>query len=100
MHFAQWRRGLETRAHRLRGLAPNPSRPRPTAMRSSLCQLPARFGLAGAEARAEDENAPGKVNPQQQRHDPAKAPRSEEHTSELQSRLHLACRLLLDKNKV
>src|SRR2546422_4215565 len=28
------------------------------------------------------------------------APRSEEHTSELQSRLHLVCRLLLDKKKV
>src|SRR2546429_6109275 len=27
------------------------------------------------------------------------APRSEEHTSELQSRLHLVCRLLLDKTK-
>src|SRR2546429_7202230 len=27
------------------------------------------------------------------------AKRSEEHTSELQSRLHLACRLLLEKNK-
>src|SRR2546429_1712323 len=26
--------------------------------------------------------------------------RSEEHTSELQSRLHLVCRLLLEKNKV
>src|SRR5687768_18443441 len=26
-------------------------------------------------------------------------PRSEEHTSELQSRLHLVCRLLLDKKK-
>src|SRR2546422_9373444 len=30
--------------------------------------------------------------------DPA-APRSEEHTSELQSRLHLVCRLLLEKKK-
>src|SRR5687768_18252214 len=33
-------------------------------------------------------------------HDPstsAKAARSEEHTSELQSRLHLVCRLLLEK---
>src|SRR5216684_1135895 len=30
------------------------------------------------------------------RHDPA---RSEEHTSELQSRLHLVCRLLLEKKK-
>src|SRR2546422_5138784 len=28
-----------------------------------------------------------------------KDPRSEEHTSELQSRLHLVCRLLLEKKK-
>src|SRR2546422_9815929 len=33
----------------------------------------------------------------QKRH--AIAPRSEEHTSELQSRLHLVCRLLLEKKK-
>src|SRR5205809_4664225 len=30
---------------------------------------------------------------------PRHAPRSEEHTSELQSRLHLVCRLLLEKKK-
>src|SRR2546429_9650242 len=30
---------------------------------------------------------------------PALARRSEEHTSELQSRLHLVCRLLLEKKK-
>src|SRR2546422_5659498 len=30
---------------------------------------------------------------------PVKKPRSEEHTSELQSRLHLVCRLLLEKKK-
>src|SRR2546429_5313854 len=30
---------------------------------------------------------------------PARDPRSEEHTSELQSRLHLVCRLLLEKKK-
>src|SRR2546422_8522233 len=30
---------------------------------------------------------------------PAGAQRSEEHTSELQSRLHLVCRLLLEKKK-
>src|SRR5687768_18430630 len=29
----------------------------------------------------------------------SEAPRSEEHTSELQSRLHLVCRLLLEKKK-
>src|SRR2546422_6808530 len=30
---------------------------------------------------------------------PRNTPRSEEHTSELQSRLHLVCRLLLEKKK-
>src|SRR2546422_3584852 len=30
---------------------------------------------------------------------PENPPRSEEHTSELQSRLHLVCRLLLEKKK-
>src|SRR2546422_6362929 len=30
---------------------------------------------------------------------PSATPRSEEHTSELQSRLHLVCRLLLEKKK-
>src|SRR2546422_3421818 len=30
---------------------------------------------------------------------PSSVPRSEEHTSELQSRLHLVCRLLLEKKK-
>src|SRR2546429_7325650 len=32
--------------------------------------------------------------------DPDNAERSEEHTSELQSRLHLVCRLLLEKKKL
>src|SRR5256884_675304 len=32
-------------------------------------------------------------------HCPARVERSEEHTSELQSRLHLVCRLLLEKKK-
>src|SRR2546422_1979641 len=32
-------------------------------------------------------------------HRQTSAPRSEEHTSELQSRLHLVCRLLLEKKK-
>src|SRR2546429_2568696 len=31
---------------------------------------------------------------------PASTGRSEEHTSELQSRLHLVCRLLLEKKKI
>src|SRR3989449_11206312 len=33
------------------------------------------------------------------RREPRRRPRSEEHTSELQSRLHLVCRLLLEKKK-
>src|SRR2546422_6333399 len=33
------------------------------------------------------------------RHDDPEPARSEEHTSELQSRLHLVCRLLLEKKK-
>src|SRR2546429_1433263 len=33
------------------------------------------------------------------RHRTMENPRSEEHTSELQSRLHLVCRLLLEKKK-
>src|SRR2546429_1232749 len=33
------------------------------------------------------------------RHQPGRYLRSEEHTSELQSRLHLVCRLLLEKKK-
>src|SRR2546422_7850592 len=37
---------------------------------------------------------------QSERHeDRGQKPRSEEHTSELQSRLHLVCRLLLEKKK-
>src|SRR2546422_4449157 len=35
----------------------------------------------------------------QPRRPPPVHPRSEEHTSELQSRLHLVCRLLLEKKK-
>src|SRR3989449_3836061 len=33
-------------------------------------------------------------------HNAAQTSRSEEHTSELQSRLHLVCRLLLEKKKI
>src|SRR2546422_7037128 len=49
------------------------------------CQAPIRY--ASHSRRAGDRiGAPG-------------AERSEEHTSELQSRLHLVCRLLLEKKK-
>src|SRR2546422_5067244 len=56
------------------------------------------------------ESRPHRVRPEtphhRERHGPrpctlgqSDAPRSEEHTSELQSRLHLVCRLLLEKKK-
>src|SRR2546422_3029973 len=43
---------------------------------------------AGCEGVGQDRTRPGRAEP-----------RSEEHTSELQSRLHLVCRLLLEKKK-
>src|SRR5438876_7652859 len=41
--------------------------------------------------------APGRIEGRGQR--PVRADRSEEHTSELQSPVHLVCRLLLEKKK-
>src|SRR2546422_4044773 len=53
----------------------------PHLERQDLAGLAANLGL-GHEAKAH-----------------GRSPRSEEHTSELQSRLHLVCRLLLEKKK-
>src|SRR2546422_2624094 len=41
----------------------------------------------------------GSIRPGDNRWTESSRPRSEEHTSELQSRLHLVCRLLLEKKK-
>src|SRR2546422_4611402 len=62
-------------------LARRPRRARPRAPR------PTRRGAAARAPR------PRHARP------PAAERRSEEHTSELQSRLHLVCRLLLEKKK-
>src|SRR2546429_1752618 len=51
-----------------------------------------RRGDGGVKTDADHEDGPVLV---EDRH----AGRSEEHTSELQSRLHLVCRLLLEKKK-
>src|SRR2546422_7281740 len=55
-----------------------------------------RRGRARAPtARAGRPTPPARTSPRVVR----RRPRSEEHTSELQSRLHLVCRLLLEKKK-
>src|SRR2546422_1115296 len=54
----------------------------------------ARDKVAAATAYAADWAMPGMLHAAVLR-----SPRSEEHTSELQSRLHLVCRLLLEKKK-
>src|SRR5436305_9435137 len=59
-----------------------------------------RRRLADAAAGCPD-TACGWIDLEELAHDPTMAPphRSEEHTSELQSRPHLVCRLLLEKKK-
>src|SRR3989449_6883784 len=69
-------------------------RPPDAGRRAAVHRGPARWRLLQRGAVA--------VGPE--RHDPggssgAEGVRSEEHTSELQSRLHLVCRLLLEKKK-
>src|SRR2546429_6042419 len=55
-----------------------------------------RSGLAVERAQAVAHHAETETRDE----DPLQTPaRSEEHTSELQSRLHLVCRLLLEKKK-
>src|SRR5205809_4758892 len=48
-----------------------------------------------SSTRRDIPTSPSRASPPRRR----AAPRSEEHTSELQSRLHLVCRLLLEKKK-
>src|SRR2546422_1493616 len=65
--------------------------------RSTLFPYTTLFQSAGAGACA-GPRAPSRAR-RGAAADLARAPRSEEHTSELQSRLHLVCRLLLEKKK-
>src|SRR5438876_10267232 len=59
--------------------------------------LPICNGLADAAARAGDDRDPSGHPGGHPGH--GFLPRSEEHTSELQSPVHLVCRLLLEKKK-
>src|SRR2546422_6362035 len=59
-----------------------------------------RAQLLPADRRRARPRRPGDVRRLDRRRRRAKRTRSEEHTSELQSRLHLVCRLLLEKKKI
>src|SRR5687768_17774820 len=76
--------------------------PYTTLFRSRLLFGEHRAGHGGAHVRvaiAEQRRELG-VAFERQQAPPGRLPfRSEEHTSELQSRLHLVCRLLLEKKK-
>src|SRR2546422_4163620 len=61
-------------------------------LRGARTRFPDSAGDAGVRRRARYRVASGHAAG-------APEPRSEEHTSELQSRLHLVCRLLLEKKK-
>src|SRR2546422_7218743 len=57
------------------------------------------FRRAGGTRDGGAPRARGRRDPEARQPGDAVHPRSEEHTSELQSRLHLVCRLLLEKKK-
>src|SRR2546422_3479585 len=69
--------------------------PYTTLFRSPGTQESSPSLLARAETRPPRETRGDRTRMDEQSYDP----RSEEHTSELQSRLHLVCRLLLEKKK-
>src|SRR2546422_6911135 len=63
---------------------------RPLVVEEELGERAGQLGLAHAGGTEEQEGTDRTIGVGQ---------RSEEHTSELQSRLHLVCRLLLEKKK-
>src|SRR2546422_6910059 len=80
------RLGSERGRGRAAGDLPEAPR-RPRALRRAL-------DLPHVRVRRDRADGPGSATPD------SAAARSEEHTSELQSRLHLVCRLLLEKKRV
>src|SRR2546422_4875150 len=69
--------------------------PYTTLFRSQERQSGLRISLQDIPHQDEEANEASDDGPQRHGH----RKRSEEHTSELQSRLHLVCRLLLEKKK-
>src|SRR3989449_5032615 len=72
-----------SRAARLAGYSPNPTPVRADAPSAATMDHSGTWAGIGVSRETPK----------------ASRPRSEEHTSELQSRLHLVCRLLLEKKK-
>src|SRR2546429_5620465 len=79
-----------------------------TPLFRSRAHLPRRGATRRCTTRARPRRDSTATAPPARRRPPRRTPpggsrarvaRSEEHTSELQSRLHLVCRLLLEKNK-
>src|SRR2546429_3053774 len=73
-------------------------------LRGSLSHAPRRFLIRGTQPGPAlqpggGRSPAGRLHPARFSPDGTRRPRSEEHTSELQSRLHLVCRLLLEKKK-
>src|SRR2546429_3339556 len=75
----------------------NPQTPRSPALEPAACPI-ASYPAVSGTSRPAAAKARGKGQLAGSGSSPAKN-RSEEHTSELQSRLHLVCRLLLEKKK-
>src|SRR2546429_3800993 len=69
----------------------------PIEMRFALRLVRGRNGYEVICLSNDSAQRPGMLAPQDGQH--SRPLRSEEHTSELQSRLHLVCRLLLEKKK-
>src|SRR2546422_1821485 len=74
-----------------------------TTLFRSEAGAPQAAPQAGSDRRAAQDGRGARARPggieRRSRRLTLSTPRSEEHTSELQSRLHLVCRLLLEKKK-
>src|SRR3712207_8579913 len=75
----------------------SPSKERPPGLLRSISTRPRRRGLPRTSARGVSKKFPDLAHSGDT---PRGSARSEEHTSELQSRQYLVCRLLLEKKKL
>src|SRR3712207_7142434 len=73
-----------------------PDRPAPLLRPAAVAPLPGAAAGVGGDRGGD---RPGSADLRPRAGAPGRGPRSEEHTSELQSRQYLVCRLLLEKKK-